>query len=91
MAFTKAQTDAMNARGRALLVSAAAGSGKTFTLTRRIIDSIIEDENKTLSRMLIVTFTRSAAAELKKKISDALTEAIAAHPENAQLGSQGTR
>ena len=85
MAFTKAQTDAMNARGRALLVSAAAGSGKTFTLTRRIIDSIIEDENKTLSRMLIVTFTRSAAAELKKKISDALTEAIAAHPENARL------
>lgn len=85
MAFTKAQTDAMNARGRALLVSAAAGSGKTFTLTRRIIDSIIEDESKTLSRMLIVTFTRSAAAELKKKISDALSEAISAHPENARL------
>ena len=70
MAFTKAQTDAMNARGRSLLVSAAAGSGKTFTLTRRIIDSIIENEEKTISRMLIVTFTRSAAAELKKKISD---------------------
>lgn len=88
MAFTKAQTDAMNARGRALLVSAAAGSGKTFTLTRRIIDSIIEDENKTLGRMLIVTFTRSAAAELKKKISDALTKAIAAHPDNIHLQNE---
>ncbi len=85
MAFTKAQTDAMTARGRSLLVSAAAGSGKTFTLTRRIIDSIIADENKSIGRMLIVTFTRSAAAELKKKISDALTEAIAAHPDNKHL------
>ncbi len=85
MAFTKAQTDAMTARGRSLLVSAAAGSGKTFTLTRRIIDSIIADENKSIGRMLIVTFTRSAAGELKSKISDALTEAIAAHPDNKHL------
>lgn len=86
--FTTAQTNAMNARGRALLVSAAAGSGKTFTLTRRIIDSIINDESKTLSRMLIVTFTRSAAAELKKKISDALSEALAIHPDNAHLQNE---
>ena len=85
MGFTKAQTDAMTARGRSLLVSAAAGSGKTFTLTRRIIDSIIADENKTISRMLIVTFTRSAAAELKKKIADALSDAIAEHPDNKHL------
>lgn len=85
MGFTKAQTDAMTARGRSLLVSAAAGSGKTFTLTRRIIDSIIADENKTIGRMLIVTFTRSAAAELKKKIADALSDAIAEHPDNEHL------
>ena len=85
MGFTKAQTDAMTARGRSLLVSAAAGSGKTFTLTRRIIDSIIADENKTIGRMLIVTFTRSAAAELKKKIADALSDAIAEHPDNKHL------
>ena len=83
--FTTAQLDAMNARGRSLLVSAAAGSGKTFTLTKRIIDSIISDENKTIGRMLIVTFTRSAAAELKKKISDALSAAIAEHPSNTHL------
>ena len=88
MAFTYAQEDAMNARGRSLLVSAAAGSGKTFTLTRRIIDSIIEDDSKTLGRMLIVTFTRSAAAELKKKISDALTKAIAEHPDNEHLQNE---
>ena len=83
--FTQAQLDAMNARGRSLLVSAAAGSGKTFTLTKRIIDSIISDENKTIGRMLIVTFTRSAAAELKKKISDALSAAITEHPDNTHL------
>ena len=83
--FTQAQLDAMNARGRSLLVSAAAGSGKTFTLTKRIIDSIISDESKTIGRMLIVTFTRSAAAELKNKISDALSAAIAEHPDNTHL------
>ena len=83
--FTDAQIDAMSARGSSILVSAAAGSGKTFTLTRRIIDSIIADDSKTIGRMLIVTFTRSAAAELKKKISDALSKAIAEHPDNTHL------
>ena len=83
--FTDAQIDAMSARGSSILVSAAAGSGKTFTLTRRIIDSIIADDSKTIGRMLIVTFTRSAAAELKKKISDALSRAIAEHPDNTHL------
>ena len=78
MSYTQAQIDAMTARDRALLVSAAAGSGKTFTLTRRIIKAITE-EGRSLSRMLIVTFTRSAAAELKKKISDAISDAIAEH------------
>ena len=87
MAFTKAQENAMTARGRALLVSAAAGSGKTFTLTRRIIKAITE-EGRSLSRMLIVTFTRSAAAELKKKISDAISEAIAEHTALLESGAQ---
>ncbi len=85
--FTKAQQDAMNARGRTLLVSAAAGSGKTFTLTRRIIKSITE-EGRDISRMLIVTFTRAAAGELRAKISKALSEAIAEDPGNAHLQAQ---
>ncbi len=88
MALTPAQTDAKNARGRTLLVSAAAGSGKTYTLTRRIIETIINDENRSIDRMLIVTFTRAAAGELKAKISKALTDAIAENPDNLHLRRQ---
>ena len=87
MQFTKAQEAAMTARGRTLLVSAAAGSGKTFTLTQRIIRSIIE-EGRDISRLLIVTFTRAAAGELRSKISKALSEAIAENPGNAHLQKQ---
>ena len=81
--YTPAQKAAMNARGRTLLVSAAAGSGKTFTLTQRIIKEIIE-EDRDISRMLIVTFTRAAAADLQAKISSALEKAIEQYPENSE-------
>ena len=87
MNFTKAQEAAMNARGRTLLVSAAAGSGKTFTLTQRIIKRIIE-EGVDISSLLIVTFTRAAAGELRAKISKALAEAIAEHPDDKHLQKQ---
>ncbi len=87
MDFTPAQKSAMSLKGRTLLVSAAAGSGKTFTLTKRIINSIIED-GQDLSRLIIVTFTRAAAGELRAKISKALSEAIAEHPDNTHLQKQ---
>ena len=77
--WTAAQLAAMNTRGRTLLVSAAAGSGKTATLTERIIRRLTDPENPgDISRMLIVTFTRAAAAELRERISGALNDAIAA-------------
>ena len=87
MGFTPAQQNAIDAKGNTLLVSAAAGSGKTFTLTKRIIKSII-DNNQDLSRLLIVTFTRAAASELREKISKALSEAIAKNPDNVHLQRQ---
>ena len=87
MALTHSQQNAVNAKNRTLLVSAAAGSGKTYTLTQRIIKAIIED-GQDITRLLIVTFTRAAAGELKAKISKALGEAIAAHPENIHLQKQ---
>ncbi len=87
MGLTPSQQNAVDVRDRTLLVSAAAGSGKTYTLTQRIIKSIIEDEQD-LSRLLIVTFTRAAAGELKAKISKALGAAIAEHPENLHLQKQ---
>ncbi len=87
MGLTPSQQNAVDVRDRTLLVSAAAGSGKTYTLTQRIIKAIIED-GQDISRLLIVTFTRAAAGELKAKISKALGEAIAEHPENIHLQKQ---
>ncbi len=86
--WTPAQSAAMQYKKTSLLVSAAAGSGKTATLTQRIINQITEDESCTLERMLIVTFTRAAAAELRARIASALTEAIAADPANRHLNHQ---
>lgn len=82
MKWTSAQQCAMQLYGRDILVSAAAGSGKTATLTERIIRSLTAPEDAPnrgdISRMLIVTFTRAAAAELRARISGALSNAIAA-------------
>jgi len=87
--WTKSQEAAMNLRGRTLLVSAAAGSGKTSVLTERIIRSLLDtDHPADLSRMLIVTFTRAAAAELKSRIASALTDALAQNPGNKHLSRQ---
>lgn len=80
MPWTDAQECAMQLCGRDVLVSAAAGSGKTATLTERILRSLTakdEEERGDISRMLIVTFTRAAAAELRSRISKKLSDAIA--------------
>lgn len=87
--WTDAQLSAINTRGKTLLVSAAAGSGKTATLTERIIRSITREQDPAdLSRLLIVTFTRAAASDLKTKISKALADALAKDPANRHLASQ---
>ena len=89
--LTKAQQLAVDLRDRSILVSAAAGSGKTATLTKRII-SLLTEENAPadVSDMLIVTFTRKAAGELKARITKALTEALAADRTNRHLSRQLT-
>ncbi len=87
--WTPSQESAMSIRDKTLLVSAAAGSGKTSVLTERIIRSLIDkDHPADLSRMLVVTFTRAAAAELKSRIATALTEAMAKDPGNSYLSRQ---
>ena len=65
--WTDAQLSAITTKNKTLLLSAAAGSGKTTTLTERIIRSLIEDKAD-ISRMLIVTFTRASANDLRAKI-----------------------
>lgn len=76
VSWTDQQRQAMTAQGRTILVSAAAGSGKTAVLTERIIEKIKNDPTADLSRMLIVTFTNAAAAELTARIGAKLTEAL---------------
>lgn len=87
--WTAAQLAAIRTKRKTILVSAAAGSGKTATLTERIIRSLTDPVAPAdLSKMLIVTFTRSAADELKSRIFNALSEALAKDPANRHLTSQ---
>ena len=87
MDFTGEQLSAINARGCGLILSAAAGSGKTTVLTTRIIRRVCE-ENADISRITALTFTRAAALQLRDKITAALNERIAAEPDNAHLRRQ---
>ncbi len=84
--WTAAQQAAIDFCGDNLILSAAAGSGKTATLTQRIIRLLTDPrEEVSLSRMLIVTFTNAAAGELRSRIADALTAALAKDPGNRRL------
>lgn len=87
--WTEDQLDAIRARGGTLLVSAAAGSGKTAVLVQRVIERIADPENPTdADRLLVVTFTKAAAAEMKSRISAELSRMLDADPFNARLQRQ---
>ena len=75
MQYTEEQQRAIDARGTDLLLSAAAGSGKTAVLVQRVL-SLIE-EGADVRRMLVVTFTRAAAAEMRERLASRLSEAAA--------------
>ena len=87
--FSPEQESAICTRDRTLLVSAAAGSGKTTTLTERIIRSLLDENNpESIQNMLIVTFTNASVFDLKEKISEALSASSLAHPENKRLDEE---
>ena len=66
--WTKEQQSVIDSRNGNLLVAAAAGSGKTAVLVERIIKMIIDKENPVdINRLLVVTFTNAAAAEMKER------------------------
>lgn len=67
MKLTPAQDKAIHSRGKSLLVSASAGSGKTFVMTKRIVDLVVNDKVP-ITSFLIVTFTKAAAGEMKTKL-----------------------
>ena len=84
--WTKEQEQCIYADGGTLLVSAAAGSGKTTVLVRRIIEKVIrEKEPVDIDRLLVVTFTRAAAAEMKQRLTAALSAALAENPTDSRL------
>ena len=71
--WTKEQQKVIDLRNRNILVSAAAGSGKTAVLVERIISMLTRDERPIdVDRLLIVTFTEAAAAEMKERIRNAI-------------------
>lgn len=87
---TPMQKCAIDTAGKTLLVSAAAGSGKTKTLTQRIIKRITKDKLD-ISNMLVVTFTRTAATELRSKIYDAISQELVKNPTDVNLSNQLTK
>ena len=73
MTWTDDQRKVIELRDRNILVSAAAGSGKTAVLVERIIKIITDKEHPVdIDRLLIVTFTNAAAAEMRERIGNAL-------------------
>src|SRR5574344_627460 len=87
--WTESQQDAINARHGSVLVSAAAGSGKTAVLVQRVIERITDQTNPTdADKLLVVTFTRAAAAEMRERIQKALNALIRLDPSNPYLQRQ---
>ena len=81
--WTPDQQTAIDDRGGALLVSAAAGSGKTAVLTERVLRRLTDENDPIdIDRLLLVTFTNAAAAEMRERIGAALGAAVAAPREN---------
>ena len=77
--WTPQQQQAISARNRTILVSAAAGSGKTAVLVERIVELIREGWR--MDRMLIVTFTKAAAAEMRQRLNRRLVKEAQESPE----------
>ena len=89
ISFTPQQQKVIDLHNRNILVSAAAGSGKTAVLVERIIRMICREEDPVdIDRLLIVTFTNAAAAEMRERISLGINRELALHPESEHLQKQ---
>lgn len=87
MEWTKEQKAVIDNRNGTLLISAAAGSGKTAVLVQRILDWVVKD-GKNIDEFLVVTFTKAAASQMRTKIRNALEELQERYPENQHLVRQ---
>lgn len=89
MNWTPNQQSVIDARDANLLVSAAAGSGKTAVLVERVISRILDPDHPVdIDRILVVTFTKAAASEMKERIGAAIEKKLTEMPQNAHLRRQ---
>lgn len=89
--WTEEQQKVIRLRNRNILVSAAAGSGKTAVLVERIIQMLTDPNNPVdVDQLLIVTFTEAAAAEMKERIREAIERVLEESPEDVHLQRQAT-
>lgn len=91
VSWTREQEQVITSRGSSLLVSAAAGSGKTAVLVERIIRLITEgDEPADIDRLLVMTFTNAAAAEMRERVLAAVNRRLEEQPDDVHLQAQAT-
>ena len=91
MSWTKQQKKVIDLRGANLLVSAAAGSGKTAVLVERILQKITDPVHPVdIDRILVVTFTKAAASEMRERIADTLSARLDENPQDANLQRQSS-
>lgn len=86
--WTSQQLDAMNTKDRDILVSAAAGSGKTAVLVERIVNKITKENGTDIDRLVVVTFTKAAAAEMKARVRNRLDDMLDEDERNSNLIKQ---
>ncbi len=89
--YTPEQQKVIELHNKNILVSAAAGSGKTAVLTERIVRMVCDEEHPVdIDRLLVVTFTNAAAAEMRERIAAGIAERLLEHPESEHLQRQST-
>uniref|UniRef100_UPI0040567F03 helicase-exonuclease AddAB subunit AddA n=1 Tax=Acetatifactor sp. TaxID=1872090 RepID=UPI0040567F03 len=89
--FTPDQQKVIELHNCNILVSAAAGSGKTAVLVERIIRMVCDEEHPVdIDRLLIVTFTNAAAAEMRERIANGIAEQLLQYPESEHIQKQST-
>ena len=85
--WTKEQKQAIKAKGANILVSAAAGAGKTTVLVARIMNKIL-NEKVDIDKLLVATFTNAAASEMKERLLDKIYEEVSLNPDDENLQKQ---
>ena len=89
ISFTPQQQAAIDSRNNRLIVSAAAGSGKTAVLVQRVIELLCDPKAECgIEDLVVVTFTNAAASEMRSRIAEALHQRLTEHPESTRLRRQ---